>query len=127
MSMDEEMPDPEMPDPDTPDAFDAIAESLFELRGAAESEQRGEAGEIVAAALAGRRFVDELRRIAPGDVVSVVGADRQTVRGRILGVGADWVRVGEVADGTGTRRARLLRVHDLPLGAVVRVTREPGS
>jgi hypothetical protein len=112
-------------DPETPDAFEAIAESLIELRGAARSEQLGEAREIVAAGVAGRRFGDELRRIPPGDLVTVVAADQQPVRGRILCVGADWLRVGEVADGAGTARTRLLRVHDVPFRAIARVVREP--
>lgn len=111
--------------PETPDAFDAITEGLAaDLRREAVSEQLGEAREIIAAGVATSRFVDELRRIGPGDMVTVVGADGEPLRGRILCVGADWLRVGEVADSTGTRRARLLRVHDLRLDAVVRVTRE---
>jgi hypothetical protein len=114
-------------DPETPDAFEAIAEELAELRTAAQAEQLGEAREIVAADLAGRWFRDELRRTAPGDVVTLVADDGQPLRGRILGVGADWVRLGEVADGTGSARARVLRVHDVPLAAIARVTREPGA
>ncbi len=112
-------------DSETPDAFDAITDGLFDLRGAALAEQLGEAREIVAAGVATRRFVDELRRIGPGEVVTVVGGDGEPLRGRLLCVGADWLRVGEVAEETGTRRTRLLRVHDVRLDAVVRVTREP--
>src|SRR5262245_10218617 len=111
-------------DEDTPDAFEAITEGLSDLRREAEQEQLGEAREIVAAGIASQRFVEELRRISPGDVVTVVAADRQAVRGRILRVGADWVRVGEVGDATGTRRVRLHRVHDIRLDAIVRLTRE---
>jgi hypothetical protein len=106
------------------DAFDAIAEELSELRFGASAEQLGEAHEIIAAGVATRAFIDELRRVSPGDVVTVVGTDGVPVRGRILSVGADWLRLGEVADETGSRRARLLRVHDFPLDAIVRVTRE---
>jgi hypothetical protein len=106
------------------DAFDAIAEQLSELRSEASSEQLGEAAEIVAAGTASRGFADELRRVAPGDVVTVVATDGSPLRGRILCVGADWMRVGEVADDTGTLRAKLIRVHDLRLDAVVRVSRE---
>jgi hypothetical protein len=106
------------------DEFDAIAEELSELRLGAASEQLGEAREIIAAGIATRAFIDELRRVSPGDVVTVVGSDGVPVRGRILSVGADWLRLGEVADETGSRRARLRRVHDYPLDAIVRVTRE---
>jgi hypothetical protein len=109
------------------DAFEAIAAELSELRLGASAEQLEEAREIVAAGAATRTFADELRRIAPGDVVTVVAADGAAVRGRILVVGADWLRVGEVADETGSRRARLLRVHDLRIAGVARVTREPAE
>jgi hypothetical protein len=111
-------------DEDTSNEFDAITEGLGDLRREAELEQLGEAREIVAAGIAARTFAEELRRISPGDVVTVVGADRQPVRGRVLRVGADWVRLGEVADETGTRRVRLHRVHDFRLDAIVRLTRE---
>lgn len=106
------------------DAFDAIADELSELRLEASSEHLGEAHEILAAGVAARGFRDELRRIETGDVVTVVALDGVALRGRILRVGADWLRLGEVADETGSRRARLLRVHDLRLDAVIRVTRE---
>ena len=99
--------------------------SCSELRLEATSEHLGEADEIVAAGIASRRFADELRRVAPGEVVTVVATDGSPFRGRILCVGADWMRVGEIADDTGSRRVRLLRVHDLRLDAIVRV--EPGS
>jgi hypothetical protein len=110
--------------PDGFDAFDEIAEQLSELRLEASSEHLGEAREIVAAGVAARGFADELRRIAPGEVVTVVATDGNPFRGRILCVGADWVRIGEVADDTGSRRVRLLRVHDLRVEAIVRVSRE---
>jgi hypothetical protein len=111
-------------DEGTADEFEAITEGLAELRREAELEQLGEAREIVAAGIAARAFIDELRRIAPGDLVTVVAADREAVRGRILRVGSDWVRVGEVADEVGTRRVRLHRVHDIRVEAIVRLTRE---
>jgi hypothetical protein len=109
---------------DASDAFDAIADELSELRIEASAEHLGEAHEILAAGVAQRAFRDELRRIQTGDVVTVVGTDGVALRGRILRVGADWMRLGEVTDESGSRRARLLRVHDLRLDAVVRVTRE---
>jgi hypothetical protein len=110
--------------PDSPDAFDAITDGLSELGREAFSEQLGEAHEIVAAGVTSRRFGDEVRRIGPGEVVTVMGIDGEPLRGRVLCVGADWLRVGEVAEATGTRRTRLLRVHDLRFEAIVRVTRE---
>ena len=106
------------------DEFDAIAEQLAEVGVGARSEQLEEAHEIVAAGIAQRSFSDELRRISAGEVVTVVGSDGTTLRGRIVALGADWLRLGEVADDVGSRRARLLRVHDVRLDAVVRVSRE---
>jgi hypothetical protein len=110
--------------PEPNDAFDAITDGLSDLGREAFSEQLGEAGEIVAAGVSSRSFADEVRRVGPGEVVTVVAVDGEPLRGRVLCVGADWMRVGEVAEATGTRRTRLLRVHDLRLEAVVRVTRE---
>jgi hypothetical protein len=106
------------------DAFDAIADQLAELRMGAAAEQLDEAREIVAAGIASRPFVDQLRQIPPGEVVTLTAADGVAVRGRLLHVGADWLRLGEVVDDEGTLRVRLRRVHDVRLGAVVRVTRE---
>ncbi len=106
------------------DAFDAIADQLAELRMGAAAEQLDEAREIVVAGIAARAFADQLRRVPPGDVVTVAAADGVSLRGRVLQVGADWIRIGEVSDEEGTRRVRLRRVHDVRLDAVVRVTRE---
>ena len=111
-------------DDNAQDAFDAIAAQLSELAHEASAEQAGEAREIVAAGLATRPFAVEVRRIAPGEVVTVVATNGAPLRGRIVGVGADWLRIGEVADDIGTARARFVRVHDLRIGAIVRITRE---
>ena len=59
------------------DAFDAIADQLAELRMGAAAEQLDEAREIVAAGIAARPFADELRRIPPGDVVTLDGDRRR--------------------------------------------------
>jgi hypothetical protein len=111
-------------DPETPDAFEAIAHELADLRREAQLEQEGEAREIVAAGLAARPFVEELRRVPAGDVVTVVPADGEPLRGRILGVGADWMRLGEVGDTQGTGRVRVRRTHDIRLEAIARLSRE---
>lgn len=106
------------------DPFDAIAE---ELRREAVWEQHAEAREIVAAGNADRAFGEVLARVAPGDVVTLVALDGVCLRGRLLAVGRDWLRLGEVADSTGTARLRLRRIHDVRLDAVVRLTREVGA
>lgn len=72
-------------------------------------------------------FADLLRRRVPGEVVSVFMVDGESVRGRILEVGTDVLRVGEVGDTTGTARRRVLRCHDVRLDAVVRIVREVGE
>ena len=109
------------------DAFDAIADQLGELRLGATAEQLEQAREIVSAGIGARTFGEQLRRIPRGDVVTLVAADGAALRGRVLDVGTDWLRLGEVADDAGTRRVRLRRVHDVRLDAVVRVTRGPGE
>jgi hypothetical protein len=106
------------------DAFDAIADQLAELRMGAAAEQLDEAREIVAAGIATRPFVDQLRHIPPGDVVTLTALDGAAIRGRVLQVGADWLRLGEVVDDEGTVRVRLRRVHDVRLDAIARITRE---
>lgn len=105
--------------------FELTEELAAELDAARRSEERAEAAEIVAAALQGRRFVDHLRRLGPGERVTVVTVDGACVQGRLLAVAADWCCVGEVTDDLGTARRRVVRVHDVPLGAIVRVSREP--
>jgi hypothetical protein len=77
--------------------------------------------------LAGDRpgFADLLRRLPPGEVVTVVTVDGAALRGRVLEVGRDVVRMGEVADATGTARRRYLRGHDVRFEAVVRLVWEP--
>ena len=99
----------------------AFADELARERVA---EHEGEAREIVAAGDAARSFVDELRRVPPGEVVVLVATDGAPMRGRVVRVGADWIRIGEVADDLGSGRARLLRVHDVRLDAVVRLVRD---
>jgi hypothetical protein len=89
------------------------------------ADQREEARSIVAAGRARRTFADELRSLAPGDVVTIVTVDAVAVTGRILGVGSDVVSVGEVPDGSGAARRRVVRRHDIRLDAVVRMVREP--
>ncbi len=114
------------------DAFEAItgpmAEELAgELAGELSRDQQGEAREIVAAGQSMRSLADELRRVPAGDVVTLVATDGVPLRGRLLAVGRDFVRLGEIADGSGSARARVLRVHDVRLGALVRMTREAGG
>ncbi|HEY7439844.1 MAG TPA: hypothetical protein VIC35_10665 [Acidimicrobiia bacterium] len=102
------------------DDFDAIA---AQLRREARWEHEGEAREIVAADDAQRSLLEELRRVPVGEAVAVVTVDGAAVNGRVVGVGADWIRVAEVADTVGTRRARARRIHLIPLSSVVRVSR----
>jgi hypothetical protein len=101
-------------------------EITAELRGGDDAEAREHARAIVAAARGRRTFADELRALAPGDVVTVIALDGTPITGRILGVGLDTVRVGEVVDTVGTARRRVVRLHEVRLDAVVRLVREPG-
>jgi hypothetical protein len=64
-----------------------------------------------------------LRRIGPAEVVVVTTADGWATRGRIVRIGTDWLRVAEVRDEAGTARVAPGRVHEVRLGAVIRVSR----
>lgn len=104
------------------DAFWRLAAGLTR-----DAEQQGEARAIVAAGAAERSLADELRDLTPGDVVTVVAMDGVAICGRVLAVGSDYARVGEVGDALGSPRGRLVRTHAIRLSAIVRVTQEPGS
>ncbi len=102
------------------DEFDAITADL-----AAEErcEQVDHAREILTAADTSREYSEVLRRVGPGEVVVIATADGWVVRGRIVRVGRDWLRVAEVRDEHGTARVAPGRVHEVRLAAVVRVSR----
>ena len=102
------------------DEFDAIT---ADLQAEERCEQVGHAREILAAADADREFTEVLRRIGPGEVVVAATADGWVVRGRLVRVGSDWVRIAEVRDEQGTARIAPGRVHEVRLAAVVRVSR----
>jgi hypothetical protein len=102
------------------DEFEAIT---AELRAQERGEQVEHAREILAAADADRDYADVLRRIAPGEVVVVATADGWVTRGRVVRVGRDWLRVAEVRDEVGTARVAPGRVHEVRLGAVIRISR----
>jgi hypothetical protein len=95
-----------------------------ELRAELDAERRAEALDVLRAGDAARRFVDELRALAPGEVVTLVVIDGASVRGRVLRVGADYVAIGEPRDLDGTARLRVHRRHDVRLDAISRLVRE---
>ncbi len=103
------------------DDFDAIT---AELRAAERMEHEEQARELLDEADAGLRFGALLRRVPVGEVVGIVLTDGAMLRGRIVRVGYDWVRVAEVSDELGTARARSRRTHDVRVAAVSRLTRE---
>jgi hypothetical protein len=72
-------------------------------------------------------FVGLLRRLPVGEVVTMITLDGAALRGRVVHVGIDVVRFGEVGDGAGTSGRRIVRSHDIRLDAVARLVREPGS
>lgn len=103
------------------DEFEAIA---AELRSEERFEHEEHARELLAAADEVRGFDELLRRVATGEVIALMTLDGAVLRGRIVRVGRDWVRLAEVADEMGTARARTRRVHDVRIAAVGRITRE---
>jgi hypothetical protein len=102
------------------DEFEAIT---ADLEAEARSEQVEHAREILAAADAVRDYAEVLRRVGPGEVVVIATADGWVTHGRIVRVGDDWIRIAEVRDETGTARIAPGRVHEVRLGAVIRVSR----
>lgn len=104
---------------------DELWELEAELDDALRREQEGEASALLAEGQASRTFRDVLRLVPPGDVVTLVTVDGVAIKGRVLGVGADMVAIGETPDTTGTARTRVARVHDVRLDACIRLVREP--
>ncbi len=72
-------------------------------------------------------FADLLRRLPAGEVVTVVTMDGADLRGRVLKVGSDVVRLGEVSGGVGVQGRRVLRCHDIRIEAVARLVWEPAE
>jgi hypothetical protein len=72
-------------------------------------------------------FADLLRRLPAGEVVTMVTIDGADIRGRVLEVGSDVVRLGEVSAGAGAKARRVVRCHDIRLAAVARLVWEPTS
>ena len=103
------------------DEFEAIAASLLAEE---RYEQEEQARQVLTAGDAERRFADVVRRLPVGDVVTLTTVDGANLRGRVVRVGTDWLRLVEVAEETGTARVRCRRVHEVRLNAVVRVSRE---
>ena len=69
-------------------------------------------------------FADLLRRLPVGEVVTMVTIDGADLRGRVLQVGTDVVRLGEVSDTAGAQARRIVRCHDIRLAAVARLVWE---
>jgi len=105
------------------DEFEAIT---ADLRSAERQEHEEQAREVLAAADAETDFATWARRIPRGEVVTLVTTDGTMIRGRVLRVGPDWIRVGEVADDGGTARSVSRRDHAVRIATIVRISREPG-
>ena len=103
------------------DEFDAIT---VDLQATARAEQEEQAREILALADATRDYDEVLRAVPRREVIGLAFFDGTSLRGRVLVVGRDWLRLAEVVEEGGAARARPRRVHDVRLAAVVRISRE---
>ena len=103
------------------DEFEVIAASLLAEE---RDEQAEHARQVLTAGDAERGFAGVVRRLPAGDVVTLTTVDGAHLRGRVVRVGADWLRLVEVVDEMGTARVRGRRIHEVRLNAVVRVSRE---
>ncbi len=99
------------------DEFEAITAGLT---ADARLEQVRLAREILAAADGERAYSEVLGRIPPTEVVALTLTDGVTIRGRIVRVGRDGLRLAEVEERLGARPRRL---HEIRLDAVIRVSR----
>lgn len=99
------------------DEFEAITAGLT---ADTRLEQVRMAREILAAADGERSYADVLRRIPPTEVVALTTADGVTIRGRVVRVGPEGLRLAEMGDGPAVRPRRL---HEIRLDAVIRVSR----
>ncbi len=99
------------------DEFEAITAGLT---AEARLEQVRLAREILAAADGERTYAEVLRRIPPTEVVALTTSDGTTLRGRVLRVGPEGLRLAEVGEPSASRPRRL---HEIRLDAVVRVSR----
>lgn len=106
---------------------DELWELEAEFDDALRWEQENMASAVLAEGRGSSTFRDILRRVPPGDIVTLVSLDGATIRGRIMAVGADVVSIGETPDVVGTARAKVVRVHDVRLEACARLVREPES
>lgn len=99
---------------------DALAGLEAELRW----EHQAEAGSLVDGSRRRAAFLDRLRAVPPGEVVTLSCLDGACLRGRIVGVGVDVVTLGEALETEGARRARVVRLHEVRTAAVVRLVRD---
>ena len=77
------------------DEFEVIA---AELLAADRFEQEEQARELLGAADHVLGYADLLRRVPVGEAIGITMLDGTVLRGRIVRVGADWIRLAEVAD-----------------------------
>lgn len=100
-------------------------ELAAELDESLRREQESQAAAEQRGGRASERFLTRMAGTPTGEVLGLVTSDGALLRGQLLSVGADFVTLGETAERSGTERSRLLRVHEIPVGGIVRVVREP--
>ena len=103
------------------DDFDAIT---TELQAGQRMEHEEQARELLDEADGNTRFLQLVSRVLAGEVVGLALIDGSMLRGRVLRVGSDWIRLAEVADETGTARLRSRRIHDVRVAGISRLIRD---
>lgn len=111
-----------------PDQTQHLLDALeAEFASATRAEQFAKAIDLEREAARCRTFNQAVRELPAGEVVELATSDGAVLRGRVLEVGPDRIRLAETA---GTRdahlRARAVKVHDVRTGAVVRLSTRPG-
>lgn len=112
-----------------PDDFDddfhdaRLWELEVEFDGSLRAEQESAAKSMLAHGRNSETFLERLRLVASGDLITIALVDGSSLHGRVVGVGEDFLTLAESQETLGTARARSTRFHEVRLAAVARLIR----